>query len=648
MDPTEFINKGYTISDNGFRDMLKMLIGKLKDKRNKNFIQDFNFSKNGKVIHAHIYFLEWLYGAVYRKRVQHFFLLYDFEVQKHELRSEHKEALTDFFEQIFLDELIKNSNLDAREFENYKNPFITNIKKDKKEMLIDTQLWGPENFASATRENEVRIQLLKSFKASGNATTWWENNNIAFPDVQNQTDLTQDGNHPHYPPFKVSDLLYWRQSPGVTENFSTFIGRSSETGTDSINDPLSVKRAQSVIDFLNEKLGELNDYVENANLGLNAIGSGSDDPIILDENELEISENRSVQFSFFQAHDYVHLLTPEQLKSQYRTTVHNINEDLKEKIVYMENYMLNPQPPFNLPGINQGSLMEGLKYWDQKYSLGMNSIFFVKQFDGDFQNLNNNPHIPDTPTGINLSHHQISSPEGHSVSNVLPMVDIISRGEFSTRNTAKFKMPLSPDKRMDYAIKTFKEIVKILVTKYSSDTSPSITAENYLDYYKVYTQSALIANSFLMTKLSKDDFKEKIKDNTWKFRLDFTGDNSIYKNRFGDDIVDLEIYMADPGFMENSFLNSGFIDKINDEIDRGVISNFYWFNTDVKKNHFAMRKILAKNIVKTVVLASQTEILTYYSGLGSLGKPFFIPPIAASFPDLTYSWILPSIGEADW
>ena len=63
MDPTEFINKGYTISDNGFRDMLKMLIGKLKDKRNKNFIQDFNFSKNGKVIHAHIYFLASLSSA---------------------------------------------------------------------------------------------------------------------------------------------------------------------------------------------------------------------------------------------------------------------------------------------------------------------------------------------------------------------------------------------------------------------------------------------------------------------------------------------------------------------------------------------------------------------------------------------------------
>ncbi|MCC8358364.1 OmpA family protein [Salinimicrobium sediminilitoris] len=649
MDPTEIINESYAIANDGFRHLLQRLKDRLKDKKNKNFVQDFDLSQNGKVIHAHIYYIEWLYGAVYRKKTEHYFLLYDFEVQKSELKQAHKDALSEFFSEIFLDELIKNSKLDTRDFEHYQRPFIPNIEKGKKEALLISQLWGPESFASNTRENVIRLQLLERFKSRNGSNSWWESNQIAITDPANlielETDVVPDE---AYPPFKISNLLYWRKSPELSENFSKFVGRASETGTNSINSPLSLQRAQNVIDFLNGQFTSLQDYIEGESLGLSAIGRGSEDPIILSEDMLEISENRSVQFSFFQEHDYIHLLTSDELKSTYKDEVRNVNTNLKNQVTYMENYLANPNQTFNLPAPTQGTLMDNLRKADLVFSFGMVSIDFAKRYKGDFRNLLNQTEIPNIPEGINLKNHKVNDPEGRGgTPPILPMAEMLLRGEFSTRNSDVFKNPLSPQTRLKNAASTFQLIINEMVQNYSSDYSPSLASDDYISYYKRYTKNDFTANSFLMVEMAKSEFQQALNHNMWIFRLDFTNDNSIYQARFGNPIVNLQITLADKLFMEGEELSftPGFVDKMQDKIDSRVIRTFFWYAPEVKEYHYQMRKIVSKNIVKTVILSSHPELRLFYSGLGSFGMILFIDK---KLPNLRHEWYLPSAGEANW
>ncbi|HRE51635.1 MAG TPA: hypothetical protein PK339_09445 [Flavitalea sp.] len=644
MDPDIFVNKGFDHSKKGFRDVIATLKQKLKDKKNVYFVEHLNFSITGKVVHAHIYYLEWLYGSVYRKKTEHYFLLFDFDVGKHELKEEHKHALSDFFNEVYLDELLKHSALDAREFEKYKSPFIANIKESKKERLLNTQLWGPADYAG--RDNLIRYQLLNSFKSRGESD-WWQANNIVFPDPQGLFDPGGDGNaDPQYPPFAISDLLFWRRSPQSIENFSRFIGRASETGNNSINDPLSQARADVVVGYLNELSAELSNYMDNTRLELKSIGAGSRQPIILNDRELEIAENRSVQFSFYQEHDYVHLLSPETLKDQYRANVNGVNADLTEKIDYLESYLSNPDQPFQLPGLNQEAVLRSTIFEDVRFSLGMSSIFFAKAFEGDFRDLNGDAGIPNNPAGIGLSNQSADPGFGNrSVVYQLPITDMISRGAYSTRNSDVFRMPLSPRFRLEFAEKTFRKIKEIMVAKSSSDASPAITARNYIDYYKTYIRKPHIAHSFLMRPMTKEKFLQELENYQWEFRIDFTGDHPIYRNRLGD-TINLTLNLINNGFMNGGVSGNGFIKYIKEEISDGRIREFYWFDPSVAKFHAEMKGLLAKNLLKMVVLSNQPALRLKYTGApGRLAMP---PFIEAAFRDLVYLWIFPSIGEADY
>src|SRR5690554_4463414 len=438
------LDSGLSALTNAISLLVQRVNQSLPDFKLNNFQQWYDLNKSENVIHAHMQSLEWLYGSVYRKHSCHYFILYNFDVNKSELNPKHKESLSEFFNEVFIDQLLKQENRYPREFEKYTSPFAVRASVNQKIDLLNDQPWMPISIGS--RESQIRLSILNNYYEMNAQRKWWAGRNIAFPDPLLKVSVNPNINTS---PFHVQNLLYWRTpSKG---RFSPFIGRASETGSDNINDPLSIARSNNVANFIKQLAGEVGEEIF-----LKSEGVGSKKPIILTtENLSEAAENRSVQFAFYQEHDYLHLLTPDELKSSYKENVERENENIKLLVVYGENLLKEleesarnntPKPVFRDIIPNPLQITDNLVRLDLEFSLGMHSVLFAKTYDGDFSTLNDPAHrsLPNTPPL-----RQGTYDDKHL--NYLPIPQIISRGKISDINVpADFRLPLSPKFRIAY------------------------------------------------------------------------------------------------------------------------------------------------------------------------------------------------------
>ncbi|WP_109301758.1 hypothetical protein [Aquimarina sp. AU474] len=626
------------------KKLLTALKSKLGKAKLKNTIQWVDFNVNGNVIHAQIQYLEWLYGSVYRKHIYHYFLVYNFGVNKSDLNNDHQKSLKSFVKKVKLDELLRTAEVIPREFEEFEDPFAANIKDSLKEKLIKEQPWVAKT--SASREDIVRGMMLDTVLDKTSSKPWWKNDSICFPDIKSSItidDKNSSGNDIHYKAFKMKHLMFWRTAPGVSGVFSTFTGRASETGTDNINDPLSIKRAKSVTDFLGN---EIKKYT-----GLNGVllthGVGSRNPILFSSSDLkiknkEINENRSVQFTYYQAHDYVCLKTENELKKQYAAAIKGVNTLLEKNIAYCEAHVSSPKPSFQIP--HKFNVIEsGIISSDLKYTLGVKAIEFVQTFNGDFSDLSKTSSPINIPKGIRALPLNYS-PENSNTpgSIVLPLSLILVHGK---KGDKTYKKPLVIEDRNSYATKVFGDLRKFIFADFKSKgetfTPNRDRARLFMKIYKETIKHDQQKVSFILKKYNIKDRNTILDDNSYRLKVDFSKEKDLYtkkstlKSYLKNDSIALNIIDYDGKIIAN------FKNFLDSEIQKGSIKEFYWYDDTILKVHRKQKRTFALNVLKMHALTKLPEVPTAVFGGLDIGVFDISPYDVTAMTFLSHMWMIP-------